>query len=207
MQPASHSVPATPPLHRNRHLLSALIGIVEHFSLCGVATRLDGLVAPISTHANMIGIGIVCGLPVALLLAIYGMAGVIDACAWLVRKPQPGRSAADAAMFFQLAAAFALAAGFLATTVSLVARLAQLQDPHAVGRGIAVALLNQLHGVLLAVVCLALAAHLSRKHDGPAATLTLTRRSASVAVLTAVAGVLTTLVAFCILLLSVAPGW
>lgn len=113
--------------------------------------------------------------------------------------------AEEAVVFFQVAAAFCLAFGFIATVVGLIVSLANLRTPSQLGPGVAAALLSQMYGVCLAVTCLALAAFIARRHGAMGAMKPLARRAATAGGLTLIAGSLTTLIAFGIMMLSTRP--
>ncbi|MFQ5411850.1 MAG: MotA/TolQ/ExbB proton channel family protein [Phycisphaerae bacterium] len=191
------------PIHRNRNVISALGGIIGFFLLWGfmLVSGSDGYVAEtfidIPTMAGMLL------LPITILLAIYGGAGIIDAFSYLFRKHAPGKTAADAVTFFQLWAAFALATGFLLTVVGLVIMLKNMDDVSKIGPGMAISLLSQLYGVFIAVACIACAAIIAQRHNGPISMQPLTRRAAGVAGITIVAGTMTGAIAFGILMLAV----
>ena len=137
---------------------------------------------------------------------IYGWAGVVDALSFVIRKPTPGKTAADAATFFRLWAAFALASGFLTTLVALIVMLGHMEEPSHLGPGLAVAMVSQLYGVLTAMACIALAAAVTRRHNGPAGLAPVASQAAVVGGVTVVAGTITTLMAFGILMLSLSPA-
>ena len=120
-------------------------------------------------------IAIAAGTPLALLLACYGWNGAVNAVVTLLRGTHATRVAVDAANFFKLAAAFSLCCGFLGTVVGLVLMLANLDDPAAIGPGMAVALLTQLYGVLQALLCCALAVFILRRHNRTEANARLDR--------------------------------
>lgn len=113
--------------------------------------------------------------------------------------------AEEAVVFFQVAAAFCLAFGFIATVVGLIVSLANLRSPSQLGPGVAAALLSQMYGVCLAVTCLALAAFIARRHAAMGAMKPLARRAATAGGLTLIAGSLTTLIAFGIMMISMRP--
>jgi hypothetical protein len=193
-------------VHRNRNIISALVGIVGFFAVWGYATFVgrDGYVleAFLDVHTGIL----VILTPVTLLFAVYGWAGVLDAWAWIFRKPTPGKTAEDAVAFFQLGAAFAMAGGFLATMVGLMLMLRFMEDASKIGPGLAIALLSQLYGVFVAVICIAVAAHIARRHNGAESIGPLARRAAGIAGITTVAGTLTAMIIFGILMLSLAPN-
>lgn len=194
------------PIHRDRHLIPILVGIIGFFVVLGIAqsihTGRDSEGGGVHAYSFLI----VCLAPLALLATVYGWAGVVDAFCWIGRRPTPGTAPREAVTFFQLAAAFAMAVGFLNTLAGLVLSLGELADMQRLGPGIAMALLSQLYGVFIAVTCIAVAAYIARRHRETPVLSRLAARAASVAGLIVVAGTLTTLLVFGILMLSVAPG-
>ena len=190
------------PAHRNRNVISVLVGVVG-FCFVWVLAAYSGVPGnAVGTFLNFPTAAVVIGGPLVILVMIFGWAGVVDAIGYVFRKPAHGSAAADAATFFQLWAAFALASGFLATLVGLMMMLRRLDDPSHIGLGMATALLSQLYGVFIAVICIALAAIVARRHKGAAEALPIARRSAGVAGITVIAGTMTILIAFGILMLS-----
>jgi hypothetical protein len=197
------------PIHRDRHLVPILLGIIGFFVVLGVAQSIQPGREARAGWVHAYSFLVVCLAPLALLGAVYGWAGVLDAFFWIVRRPTRATTAREAVTFFQLAGAFAMAVGFLNTFVGLVLSLSELADPDApqrLGPAIALALLSQLYGVLVAVVCIAVAAYIARRHRQTRVLTPLARRAAGVAGLTVVAGSLTTLLIFGLLMLSAAPG-
>lgn len=198
--------PGVRPIHRDRHLIPILVGIIGFFVVLGVAQSIQVGRNMQQGWVHAYSFLIVSLAPLALLAVVYGWAGVVDAFLWIVRRPTTGDASREAVTFFQLAAAFAMAFGFLNTLVGLVLTLTDLADTRRLGPGIALALLSQLYGVFIAVTCIGIAAYIARRHQGSPVLAPLARRAASVAGLTVVAGTLTTLLVFGILMLSVAPG-
>ncbi len=198
--------PAIAPVHRNRNIISALVGIVGFFAVWGYATFVGGSARVLDVLLDVPTAVLVVLTPVTILFAIYGWAGVIDAWAWVFRKPTPGKTAEDAVTFFQLGAAFAMAGGFLATMMGMMLMLNSMEEISQIGPGLAIALLSQLYGVFAAVVCIGLAAHIARRHNGPASAGPLARRAAGIAGITTIAGTLTAMIVFGILMLSLAPN-
>ena len=204
--PLNQTPPGAGPIHRDRHLIPILVGIIGFFVVLGIAQSIHSGRDSKGGGVHAYNFLIVCLAPLALLATVYGWAGVVDAFFWIVRRPTRGTSAREAVTFFQLAAAFAMAVGFLNTLVGLVLSLTDLTDTQRLGSGIALALLSQLYGVFVAVTCIAVAAYIARRHRETRVLTPLATRAASVAGLTVVAGTLTTLLVFGILMLSAAPG-
>ncbi|HKQ46942.1 MAG TPA: MotA/TolQ/ExbB proton channel family protein [Phycisphaerae bacterium] len=204
--PLNHTPRGAEPIHRDRHLIPILVGIIGFFVVLGIAQSIHTGRDPQGGGVHAYNFLIVCLAPLAMLAAVYGWAGVVDAFCWIVRRPTRGTSAREAVTFFQLGAAFAMAVGCLNTLVGLVLSLTDLTDTQRLGSGIALALLSQLYGVFVAVTCIAVAAYIARRHRETRVLTPLARRAASVAGLTIVAGTLTTLLVFGILMLSAAPG-
>lgn len=204
--PMNRTAPGAGPIHRDRHLIPILVGIIGFFVVLGIAQSIQtGHDSP-GGGVHAFSFLIVCLVPLALLATVYGWAGVVDAFCWIVRQPTPGTAPREAVTFFQLAAAFAMAVGFLNTLAGLVLSLTDLTDTQRLGPGIALALLSQLYGVFIAIACIAVAAYIARRHQEAPVLAPLAARAASVAGLTVVAGTLTTLLVFGILMLSAAPG-
>ncbi|GJQ25196.1 MAG: hypothetical protein HBSAPP02_02280 [Phycisphaerae bacterium] len=136
--------------------------------------------------------------------------GTNPAAPWRERDPFPRQdidstAAEEAVVFFQVAAALCLAFGFIATVVGLIVSLANLRNPSQLGPGVAAALLSQMYGVCIAVTCLALATFIARRHAAMGAMKPLARRAATAGGLTLIAGSLTTLIAFGIMMISMRP--
>ncbi len=192
------------PVRRDRNLISAFIGVIGFVAIWVLCLVAGGDNA--STFIDFLSAAVVIVTPATALLAIYGWAGCIDAVCWIGRRPSDDDSVDEAVTFFQLAAGFALSAGFLGTLIGLVIILTNLNDPSQIGPGMAVALLTQLYGVFIAVGCIGLGAYVARRHRRVAAARAVGLRAASVAGITTVAGTVTVLMIFCLLLLSLSPG-
>lgn len=205
---ANGDEPARTPIHRDRNLLSVLVGIVGLMTLWGIALSYATKAGDVGRYINGYAILLIMFSPLAVLTPIYGWAGVIDAFAWIARKPGGGRGARDAVTFFQLAAAFAMAFGFINAMVGMVIALVRAGGmPKELGAQLAMALLSQLYGVLVAVISIAMAAYIARRQRYALVRAMVGRRAASVAGLTVIAGSMTTLVVFGILMLSAMPAW
>lgn len=207
MDLAGHTPPADmrTPVHRHRGMMSAVVGIFGFFCAWGVALRLGGEAAAALYHLP--SLCVVIGGPVSLLLVIFGWSGFVNALAWLGRRPKSaaGHDAAQAVAFFQLAAAFAMTSGLMATLVGLVLMLTRLDDPRTLGPGVGLALISQLYGVFLGVACIAAGAFIARRHGGPDVGSAAARRSAGIAGIIAIAGTLTALVVIGLLMLGLSP--
>ncbi len=193
------------PLHRNRSVLSVLVGIIGFFCVWGVTVAIAEEKSALAAFLNVPSLLLVVLAPLVILVGVYGPAGFLDAWTWIFRRPAQGKTAEDAATFFQLAACFSLVSGFLATAVGLVLTLRQVENLRQLGSGMAVALLTQLYGVFLATAYLATSAYVARRHGAVNEASPAARRSVGLAGLIAVAGVLTAMIAFGILMLSISP--
>ncbi len=101
--------------------------------------------------------------PVALLIASFGWRGAKAALGTLFSRSSSQRETTDAASFFRLAAVFALACGFLGALIGLVIMLQNMDAPATIGPALALTLLTQLYGVLLAVLSVVSATVVSRR--------------------------------------------
>ncbi|MFQ5423900.1 MAG: MotA/TolQ/ExbB proton channel family protein [Phycisphaerae bacterium] len=203
----SDSRPSTlVPKHRDRNVISAIVGVIGFFLVWGLVLSVGVGGRAGATFFNLPSALMVVVVPMTILMAVYGWAGIIDAFAWIAREPTPGKTAEDAVTFFQLAAAFSLATGLLGTLVGLMMMLNNLSDPAGIGPGMAVSLLTQLYGVFIAVICISMGAYVARRHRCVATAKAVGFRAASVAGITTIAGTFVVLVSFCILMLSLAPA-
>ncbi|GEM_PF-3168586 len=176
----------------------ALAGVVVWVVFGWLAGAVDLLI----DWRGAIFVGVV---PVMILVGIFGWAAPIDAFFYVAGRRDDAEAARDAAQFFQLWAAFALASGFIATGIGLMLMLATLNDPSQIGPSMAIALLSQLYGVCLAVFCVACSVSILRRYPNPDASRQLTRQVVAGAGITVIAGTMATLIAFGILLISVSP--
>ncbi len=144
------------------------------------------------------------GLSVGLLLTVFGWKGLCNAFGALVFSHTKAHNCADAVNFFRLAAVFALACGFLGTLIGLVAMLQNMSDPSQIGKSMALALLTQMYGVILAVLSYVAAVIIARPEPTTRTTDTLTRSALPVAGAMTAMGTLGCLMVFAIMLLSLA---
>ncbi len=195
------------PLHRNRSIIAVLIGIIGFFSVWGISAALGDPGDAWQAFVDLPSAVLVFLTPVTVLYAVYGWSGIFAAFRWIGREPRETeiQTAGQAAAFFQLAAAFSLAGGFLATMIGLMLALRNAPQLDRIGPGMAVALLGQLYGVFLAVACVAVAAHIARRQEKSSNTMPLATRVAGIAGLTAIAGTLTAMIAFGMLMLGRTP--
>ncbi|HWL94313.1 MAG TPA: MotA/TolQ/ExbB proton channel family protein [Phycisphaerae bacterium] len=193
------------PIHRDHNILSMLGGIIGFFLLLGAMLYLTAVDHVVDMIFNLPALAWMVLAPPALLMPVYGCAAIVHAFAYLWLPREPGSAASAAASVFRLWAAFALVSGFVATLVSVVVMLARLEDPSNIGAGMAIVLLGQLYGVFIAMICLSIATMIERRHNGAEGAMKLARQAGGVAGITVVAGTLTVLVAFGILMLAF-PG-
>ncbi|MCB9857621.1 MAG: MotA/TolQ/ExbB proton channel family protein [Phycisphaerales bacterium] len=173
----------------------ALIGLAVWAVVYGLDGDIDALI-------DWKGAIVVVATPILILTGIFGWAAPIDAFFYVVGKREDSAAARDAAQFFQLWAAFALASGFVATVGGLIVMLKYMDDPSKIGPGMAVALLSQLYGVCIAVFCLACSVVVLRRYPDRDASRRLTRQAVAGAGMTVVAGTMATLIAFGILMIA-----
>jgi len=147
---------------------------------------------------------IVIGCTAALLLATFGWASTCRAIAALMVPRITSPDQADAVSFFRLGAVFALASGFVGVLIGLVAMLKSMEDPSQIGSGMAIALLTQLYGAILAVLLYVAGAVIARREATGETLSAMARRAVPVAGILAVIGVLGSTLTFMILLVSMA---
>ena len=161
--------------------------------------------ADLGTLADAGSLTVVGVCPLALLLVGFGWKGMTRAVTTLLRGSVAPQANLDASPFFQLAAAFSLGCGFLATLVGLLVMLQNMSDPSAIGPAIAVAMLPQVYGVVMALLSLVAATLLARRerfHEGADELDHLGRQSVGVAGIAAGVGVSAILLVFSASMLS-----
>jgi hypothetical protein len=187
-------------------VLAALIGIIGFFILWGLSRGTSGPARYGGAALDPIAAMIILGSPFLVLIPLYGVAGIADAFFWLRRARRDGSDPLEAASMFQFAAALSMGFGFAGTLIRLVAALAQGGEaPGGLAAQIAAALMGQLYGIFSAVIYIVLAAVISRRHGTAGDLVAMSRRGTSAAGLTVIAGTLTTLIAFGIIMLNAAP--
>lgn len=140
-------------------------------------------------------------VPLAATVGVFGWARLTR----MWRRPE-ATTVPDEAAILQFVAASALGWGFVRTQAGLISCLGGLEHPREMGPQVASALAGQLYGTAFALVCICLAARSARRNQRPGQIARLLRRSSVAGGLTIVAGALTTVIAFCILRLSLAPA-
>lgn len=143
------------------------------------------------------------GCMAGLLLATFGWEGAYNAFRTLGLGGSTVRDQSEAIGFFRLAAVFAIASGFLGTLIGLIAMLCNMSDPSQIGAGMAIALLTQLYGAMVAVLCCVASGIIARQVPTGEAVGATTRRLVPAAG-AAAAGIAFSLLAFGIMLLSIA---
>ena len=158
--------------------------------------------ASLSTFLDVPSAAIAIVGPFLLLLAVFGWAHCRQAVAGLFRGAPPTADSAAAVGFFRLGAAFAIACGLGGTLVGTVLMLVNMADPAALGPAMALALLSQFYGVVLAVVFAAAAAWSAKRTGRSTALASLTSGLAPFAGSVAAIGVLSTLTLFLLLIIA-----
>lgn len=103
--------------------------------------------------------------PLALLVACFGIKRCWASLATIFARTPSLPTTQRAIAFFRLGAAFSLGCGFLASLIGLVLMLKNMDDPNAIGPGMAVAILSQLYAVVLALLALLAAAFLASRYQ------------------------------------------
>jgi len=147
----------------------------------------------LDTFIDLPSVAIAVGAPLALLLGIFGWSVAREALAVLLGR-SGSQNVARSVSFFRLGAAFALAGGFLGTLIGLVVMLKNMDDPSALGPGMAMALLTQLYGVGLAMVSCSAAAIITHRTKHAHALNEVSRESVPVAAVASAVGVVCALV-------------
>ena len=188
-----------PPLSRAdiAKLLWRALGFVAFLAVIGAAivthTSLGTFIDPASL--------LIVGLGTAVLLfTVYGWAGVENALGSLIVDFGDRENTAEAVSFFRLGAAFALACGLLGTLIGLVIMLQNMSTPDALGPAMAVALLTQFYGILLAVASYCAAMIIARRQAATDVGEKPTRAVLPAAATVAAVGTLSVVLIFCLFL-------
>jgi hypothetical protein len=152
--------------------------------------------------ADLPGALLVFVTPLLILSGIYGWAAPIDAFGYVLFRRRNAFAAQEAVSLFQLWAAMSLVCGFVVSTIGLVVMVSKLDDPANLGTGLACTLLSQLYGACVAMVCVACAAIILRRHPSSSRSAMLARQSVGAGAMIVVGGSFTTVIAFAILLLA-----
>ena len=153
----------------------------------------------VGTFIDPPSFAIAVGAPLALLLGIFGWSAVREAVAVLLGR-SGSQDVARSVSFFRLGAAFALAGGLLGTLIGLVIMLKNMDDPSAIGPGMAVALLTQLYGVGLAMMSCSAAAIITHRAEHARALNEVSRQSVPVAGAAAAVGLVCAFMTFSFML-------
>lgn len=180
------------------------LGIVAFLAVIGAAVLMESSLGTFLDPASLL---IVALGTATLLLTTYGSTGFAHAFATLFGGFSRRGTPAEAASFFRTGAAFALACGFLGTLIGLVIILHRLDDASSLGPAMAVALLTQFYGVLLAIGLYCAATSITRRESAATTANDITQGTLPVAGAVTAVGTLTLLLAFFILWLALpTPG-
>lgn len=116
-------------------------------------------------------ISILC--PLALLVTCFGPRDVVAAFHTLCYDGKDQKSIS----VFRMGAGFAFGCGFLGVVMGLCIMLSSLNELAQVGPALAMALLTQFYGVMLAMLCYTAAAVISRRCENDAALAETSQRS------------------------------
>ncbi len=163
------SQPSHPPIEpgplgadgvRPMRLMSRAVGVGLFLSIVAGVIWIGG---DFEAFLHLPGLVFVLGGSAALLLLTFGH----DGCWTALRLTVGGGRIAehgdalrrgDPVAFFRLAAAYAFLTGLCGTLIGIIQMLSNVDNPAMIGSGLALALLTQFYGVLLAVLSLGLAA-------------------------------------------------
>jgi len=176
-----------------------VLGFVVFLAVIGAAIVTKTSVGTFIDPASLLIVGL--GTAV-LLFTVYGWSGVENALGSLIVDFGDREKTAEAASFFRLGAAFALACGLLGTLIGLVTVLQNMSTPDALGPAMAVALLTQFYGILLAVASYCAAMIIARRQAATDVGEKATRGVLPVAATVAAVGTLSVALIFCLLLLA-----
>lgn len=118
------------------------------------------------------------GCPIALLIACFGWGG----CSRSFEALFGGRATTEGVSFFRMGAGFCFACGFLGTVIAMVMILINTNNPTSVGPALAMALLTQLYGVFMAVLCFTASISIARRISGDSALEEASRSSMTISV-------------------------
>ncbi len=107
---------------------------------------------------------IVLGCTLLLTIGVFGWKGMLGSFQTLFAGRSSSNECENAIAIFRFGAGFALAAGFLGTLIGLIHILANMDDPSRIGAGMAIALLTQTYGVVLATLLCTAAAIVARRN-------------------------------------------
>lgn len=99
----------------------------------------------------------------ALLLAVYGPTGIVDAFSVLWRTDVAAKGSVEAEAFFRCAFTLSICTGLLASLIGVVNVLSNLSDPSELGPAAAMAILSAFYGIVLAVLSCCAAAAIARR--------------------------------------------
>ena len=145
--------------HSPKRTIARLVGFAFFVALILVAIMLGG---DLLSYYNTPSAIFVFGGTAALLLLTFGHDGCLSALRFTVKsKPDPENESSilncDPVVFFRLAATYAIAMGCIGMIIGFIAMLSNMDDPSKIGAGMALCLISQLYGIVLAAPCIGLA--------------------------------------------------
>ena len=134
-----------------------IIGLIIFIAGMGI-----GIGANIPSVLDISSAAIVAGCTLGLLL--FGGSRIGPMFGSVFRCSVPAADLLQAARDWKLAAAYLLASGVIGTLIGLVIMLKNMDDPAALGPGMAIAVLTILYGVIVGLgICLPLAVRLENR--------------------------------------------
>lgn len=134
-----------------------IIGLIIFIAGMGV-----GIGGNISSMLDLLSALFVFGCTLGLLL--FGGSRIGPMFGSVFRCSVPAADLLQAARDWKLAAAYLLASGVIGTLIGLVIMLKNMDDPAAIGPGMAIAVLTILYGVIVGLgICLPLAVRLENR--------------------------------------------
>ncbi len=160
----------------------------------------------LNAFLDLAGLLLTTGGTIALLVVSLGLGAFKSTARTLLSGPASEADAVATRCFLRQTATYALACGYLGSVLGMMLVLMNMADPSQIGPGLALALLSQVYGVVIALLAYCASTRWERRMGNAAEWERLSRRTLTETCIAAGAGTASLLMLFMLLYVALGPS-